>query len=349
MSEQPTTPSRLERLRRRHPWLDHLVRAEERYTDRHGDHYAAGITYFSVLALVPLVMVAFAVSALVLLANPDLLARLKDSIGASLPAGLDQTLNPIIDQAVASATTVGVIGLLFALYSGLGWMTYLRDALSEQWGQPPRPPPFLRRLRVDLAALIGLGATVAVSIGITTAGSGFAGQILGLLGLADSGWARWLLGTLGVLLGLAADWLVFLWVFARLPREPVTWHSAAKAAIFAAVGLEVIKQVMVVYLATVTQTPTGAAFGPILGLLIFMFTVVRFLLYLTAWAATARENELERPPPPPPPAVIRPEVWVHRGPGAAASVGLIGAGAVVGLLGSQLLGRQRAGSRRRTD
>ena len=81
-------------------------------------------------------MVAFAVSALVLAANPDLLARLKDSIGASLPAGLDQTLNPIIDQAVASATTVGVIGLLFALFSGLGWMTYLRDALSEQWGQP---------------------------------------------------------------------------------------------------------------------------------------------------------------------------------------------------------------------
>jgi membrane protein len=69
MSEQPTTPSLLERLRLRHPWLDHLVRAEERYTNRHGDHYAAGITYFSVLALVPLVMVAFAVSALMLLAH----------------------------------------------------------------------------------------------------------------------------------------------------------------------------------------------------------------------------------------------------------------------------------------
>jgi membrane protein len=349
MTEQPTTPSRLDRLRRRHPWLDHLVRAEERYTERHGDHYAAGITYFSVLALVPLIMVAFAVLALVLLANPELLARLKDSIGASLPAGLDQTLNPIIDQAVASATTVGVIGLLFALYSGLGWMTYLRDALSEQWGQPPHPPPFLRRLRVDLAALIGLGLAMAVSFGITTAVSGFAEQILGFVGLADSGWARWLLGAVGVLLGVAADWLVFLWVFARLPRESVTWHSAAKAAIGAAVGLEVIKQVMVVYLATVTQTPTGAAFGPILGLLIFMFTVFRFLLYLTAWAATARENEVERPPQPPPPAVIRPEIWVHRGPGAGASAVLIGAGAVAGLLGGQLLGRRRARSRRWTD
>lgn len=57
------------------------MRAEQRYTERHGDHYAAGITYFSVLALVPLIMVAFAVLALVLLANPELLARLKDSVG----------------------------------------------------------------------------------------------------------------------------------------------------------------------------------------------------------------------------------------------------------------------------
>jgi membrane protein len=91
--------------------------------------------------------------------------------------------------------------------------------------------------------------------------------------------------------------------------------------------------------------PHGRVLAPdtILGLLIFRFTVVRFLLYLTAWAATARENELERPPLPPPPAVIRSEICVHRGPGAGASVGLIGAGAVAGLLGGQLLGRHRAG------
>jgi membrane protein len=101
-----------------------------------------------------------------------------------------------------------------------------------------------------------------------------------------------------------SSWLVFLWVFARLPREPVTWRSAIRAAIGAAVGLEVIKRVMVIYLATVTQTPAGAAFGPILGLLIFIFTVSQFVLFLTAWAATARENQVERPPPVPPPAVI---------------------------------------------
>ena len=78
MTAQWDSPSRLTRFRSRHAWLDHLVRAEERYTERHGDHYAAAITYFSVLALVPLLMVAFALVALVLLSNPELLARLKD-------------------------------------------------------------------------------------------------------------------------------------------------------------------------------------------------------------------------------------------------------------------------------
>jgi hypothetical protein len=53
---------------------------------------------------------------------------------------------------------------------------------------------------------------------------------------------------------------VFLWVFARLPREPVTWRSAIMAAAAAAIGLEVIKGVMGVYLAAVTQTPAGLAF-----------------------------------------------------------------------------------------
>jgi membrane protein len=88
VTEQPDSLSRLARLRSRHAWLDHLVRAGEHYTETHGNHYAAAITYFSVLALVPLLMVAFASVALVLASNPALLAQLKAEIGKALPAGL---------------------------------------------------------------------------------------------------------------------------------------------------------------------------------------------------------------------------------------------------------------------
>jgi membrane protein len=339
MSEQPIRPSPLIRFRSRHAWLDHLVRAGERYTETHGNHYAAAITYFSLLALVPLLMVGFAAVALVLVSNPELLAQLKAEIGRALPAGLDQTLGTLIDQAITSATTVGVFGLVFALVAGLGWMTNFRDALSVQWGHDQHPPtPYLRRLGADLASLIGLGLAMAISYGLTAVASGgLAGQILGSLGLGSAGWAAGLLELLALVLGLVANWLVFLWVFARLPREPVTWRSAIMAAAGAAIGLEVIKRVMGVYLAAVTQTPAGLAFGPILGLLIFIFTVSQFLLFLTAWAATARENQVQRPPPVPSPAVISSEVMVRSGLGPGAVTGLLGAGAITGLLGCRLL------------
>ena len=182
MTAHLDSPSRLTRFRSRHAWLDHLVRAGQRYTETHGSHYAAAITYFSVLALVPLLMMAFASVALVLLSKPDLLARLKGEIGKALPAGLDQTLTPVIDQAMTSAATVGVLGLLFALVSGLGWMSNFRDALSVQWGHGQNPPPsYLRRLGADLASLIGLGLAIVLSFGLTViASGGFTGRILGL-------------------------------------------------------------------------------------------------------------------------------------------------------------------------
>jgi len=34
----------LERLRSRYPWLDHVIRAQQRYNTAQGDIYAAGIT-----------------------------------------------------------------------------------------------------------------------------------------------------------------------------------------------------------------------------------------------------------------------------------------------------------------
>jgi hypothetical protein len=52
---------------------------------------------------------------------------------------------------------------------------------------------------------------------------------------------------LGVLIGLAANWLIFTWVIARLPRERVALRSAAKVAVLDAVGFEVLKQGMAIY------------------------------------------------------------------------------------------------------
>jgi membrane protein len=335
-------PSKIEQIRARYHWLDHIIRAGARYTERHGDHYAAAITFFSVLSLVPLIMVAFAAAGYVLFFNPALLEELKTSIAENVPPSLAATINPIINQAIDQRSTVGIFGLLGALYSGIGWMSNLREALSEQWAQVPATPAMPKRLLFDLLALGGLGVALVGSFAITGFASGFATDVLNIWGLGDQPWAAVLLTVLGIVLGLTANWLIFLWVIARLPREHAKFASSAKAALLGAVGFEILKQVMTIYLSAVSNSPSGVIFGSTLGLLIFVFFVSRFVLFATAWAATAKENEQEEEVPVPGPAVIRTETVVHSGPGTGTAVGLLGAGLVGGLLSGRLLmGRRR--------
>ncbi|ASU80013.1 inner membrane protein YhjD [Actinopolyspora erythraea] len=328
--ERPN-PGRFELLRARYPRLDRLVRAAGRYQSNYGDYYAAAITYFSVLALVPLLMIVFAVAGFVLASDPELLQRLQSAIAEAVPSPqLSELINGVVDEAIEQAGTVGVIGLLAALYSGLGWMTNLREALTAQWSQGPTTLSFLRRTFADLLALFGLGLAMAVSFGISALGGGVGRMLFRLAGFGDSAWAGIALWLLSLLLSLAASWLVFLWVLARLPRRPVTPRSAVWGALFAAVGFEVLKQVGVVYLNSLSSSPAAAAFGPILGLLVFAYLTSRFLLFVTAWTASARENQPVAEVEPPPPAVIRPVVPARRGVGAV--VGVFGLGTLLGWL-----------------
>lgn len=326
----------LTRQRRARPWLDHLVRAGEAYTERYGNHYAAAITYFSVLSLFPLLMIAFAVAGFVLAGNDALLTEMKNGITEAVPSGLGKTINEVVDEAIESRGAVGIIGLLAAFYSGLGWMSNLRDALTAQWGLEHKQRPFLATTVKDLLALFGLGLAMAVSFGLSAAGSGLGSWLLGLVGLDDDAWALFMLRLATIVLSLIANWLVFLWVLSRLPREKVSARSAIRGAAAAAVGFEVLKQVFTIYLESVMDSPSGQLFGPIIGLLLFANFVSRFLLFITAWTATAQENVVE-PPPPPPPAVIQPRMVVRGGPTVGGAAGLLGVGALVGLL----VGRRR--------
>lgn len=318
------------------PWLDHLIRAGGNYQRQRGDYYAAGITYFTVLSLFPLLMVAFSIAGSVLSGDPEMLTELRNKIIENIPGSLGGQLNDLIDQAVRSRGTVGTLGLLVGVYTGLGWMANLRAALTEQWEQKtPEGNWFLSKLS-DLGALIGLGLAFVVSIGLSTLASSTLGaRLLITFRLSELPGARLILVLISILLGFLASWAVFVWMIARLPREPVTLRSAARAAALAAMVFEIFKYVASFYLQMVLHSPAGAVFGSIIGLMVFSYITYRILLFATAWAATASENEPEAEIPPPAPAVIKPRMSA---PGLSMGTGAtyFGAGALAALVLSGL-------------
>ncbi|BEK93307.1 inner membrane protein YhjD [Nocardia seriolae] len=329
----------IERQIRRRPWLDHVVRAGGRYQRQRGDYYAAGITYFTVLALFPLLMVGFAVAGFVLSRNPQLLTDIQNKIVENIPGSAGDSINDLIHQAVESRAGVGTIGLIAGAYAGLGWIANLRAALTEQWEQPFQPRNWFASKASDRLALIGLFVAINVSIGLSVlASSGLINKILDSLHIEESAWVEALLTVASLLLAILANWAVFVWIIARMPRHPVTFHSAAKAALIAAVVFEGFKQLASLILKSVVNGPAGVVFGPIIGLMVFSYFTARIILFATAWAATASENDVPVDIPPPGPAVIRPRATIAElsaGRGAA----LFGAGA----LAATLLSMRRRG------
>src|SRR6187549_3374113 len=171
-SGKPAKPGIMDRLRSRFGWFDHVMRAQERYQDSKGDFYAAGITYFTIFALFPMLMVAFAIAGFVLASQPDLLAEITDKIKSTVSGDLGQQLVALMDSAIKSRTSVGIIGLATAAWAGLGWMANLREALSQMWGLMRHDPPgFLRTKLSDLVAIVGFFVAIVVTIALTALGS----------------------------------------------------------------------------------------------------------------------------------------------------------------------------------
>ncbi|MGX9790170.1 inner membrane protein YhjD [Mycobacterium sp. MMS18-G62] len=339
MSE-PAKPGILDRLRARYGWFDHVMRAQGRYQDSKGDFYAAGITYFTVFALFPLLMVAFAVGGFVLASQPDLLAEIEDKIKSTVSGDFAQQLVDLMESAIKSRTSVGIIGLATAAWAGLGWMANLREALTQMWGlMRHEPPGFLRTKLSDLVAIVGFFVAIVVTIALTVLGSSdLMKHLLEWLGLQDVPGVGAVLRVVSLLVSVFVSWMLFTWVIARLPRETVTFRSAMRAGLLAAVGFEVFKQVGSIYLQAVVHGPAGATFGPVLGLMVFAYITARLILFATAWAATSAENLVEEPVEPPSPAQITVRVQEREGMGARGALAAAAMGAV-GALGVSRLRR----------
>jgi len=263
-----------------------IMRAQQRYEDANGDIYAAGVTYFTIFAMFPLLMMGFAVVGFLLARRPELLSEIDSKVKAAVPGDFGEQVISLMDAAIDSRTSVGVIGLGTAIYIGLLWMQRLRAALSQMWGQDFPSPGFLNTKFSDVRALVAAFGASLLTVGL----SALATSAVRLAGLLRVG---------SLLMSVLVAWLLFTVMIARLPHRPVPLRRTAMAGLLAAVGFEIFKQLGSVYLRTVMHGPAGTAFGPVLGLMVFAYMTARLVLFATAWAATSEPGPADSANAPP--------------------------------------------------
>jgi membrane protein len=108
--------------------------------------------------------------------------------------------------------------------------------------------------------------------------------------LDDVPGATVLLKLLGIALAIAGDMLIFWWVMVRLPKIELRTRLAAKGALLAAVGFEVLKIVGTYTIAHTANSPTAGPFAGVIAILIWIQLVARWLLFSCAWTATVASD-----------------------------------------------------------
>ncbi|MCW2497961.1 YhjD/YihY/BrkB family envelope integrity protein [Jatrophihabitans sp.] len=336
--------ARWQALRARRPSVRHGADAWKLLGQNNGNQYAAAITYFSFLALFPLLLLAVGVTGFVLHAHPAAQASLFDHITKSVPGSFGTQLHKSINTAIKSRAGVGIIGLVGVLLAGLSWVGNLRNAIDGVWGRSPAKRNFAKARLSSLLILAGLGLGILVSVGLTVLGTALTDQILSGLGLDHLPGAGVLVRILGLLLAVVGDVVIFFWMLVRLPQEEVDARIGLKAALLAAVGFEILKVAATYTIAASAGSPTAGPFASLLAVLIWIQLVSRFLLYCVALTSVLKADVPAAAPVPAAVVTPRPLVAPDDEPPlspAAVGVGLVGAGAVAGAAAGWYVGRRR--------
>ena len=326
-------------------WIAHIQRAIQRYNGRFGYQFGAGVAYFSVLAVVPVLMVAFSVLGFFLVElRPDLITKVADLATAQF-RGVDAGTIDDIERAITSLlrnyTSIGVVGLVAGLYSGATWMGHLRNAIDAQWrtdfDAERDKTPYPIKVVVNLVRMAGLLVAIAITFGLATISTNVAQQVATWLGFGDSWVTSAVLRVLAPALSLVAGWLTFCYIYIVVPRQRESWRHIWTGAIFGAAGLFILQYGTALIITALSGNTAAAVFGPVIVVMLFFNLFAQLILIIAAWIATwdepafidLEESRVRFALTPPHPVESGPPVVTEENAQRAVSLGL-GAGWVAG-------------------
>ncbi|MFT3874950.1 MAG: YhjD/YihY/BrkB family envelope integrity protein [Propioniciclava sp.] len=277
-------------------WVAHLLRMWERFNERLGFQFAAAITYFSVMSIIPILAVVFAAIGLtVTVLNPQWSQAIRVGITEAIGSenDLSAQLVGIVDQAFTSWQVLGPIGLVSALWTGATWVRNLRadvrvmtsPSLEDQGPSQPMPVEVVKNIGV----LFGLVLLVGVSIGLSSIATAAHGLITSWLGLGDA--AAPLLRFVPLLGTVLTGWLLFVFVLWALPLIRMPWTVLWRAGLLGGVGFGVLQFLAGSLVGVFKDNPAAAVFGSAIVVVLALNLFATLILVVAAWAGTHQAYE----------------------------------------------------------
>ena len=276
------------RERARRLWA-RLRETFDHFLDDHCPQFAAGMSYYALFALFPIALLS--VSAFGLFVSDEVARRhVIDFVLDNLPLREGQgraDLERLLQGVTSQAGTFGLIGIAGLIFSASGLMAAIRAALNEAW-DVTSSRPFVRGKALDVLAVLGVGALIALSATVTLGQqlvASLSDELESALGAVGSVLATLLL-SLGRLAPIAIAFVAFAALYRLVPATDVAWRAVWPAALAAAVGFEMAKIGFGIYLGSFASY--GAVYGSlatVVTFLVFVFVVANIFLFGAEFAA----------------------------------------------------------------
>ncbi len=261
----------------RFPWQTTAQTLRERFREDRLGLTASSLTFTTVLALVPFVTVALAVfTAFPIFGKVQggLQRWLVDSL---VPETIARQVLGYLTQFAAQASGLGVAGFSILLATALALILTIDRTLNNIW-RVRRLRPLGQRVLIYWAAItlgpLVLGASLALSSYVVSASRGLVQTL--------PGGVRLLFDSIEFLV-LAAG---MAGLYHYVPNTLVKWRHAWVGGLFVAVGMELAKKVLAVYISTVpTYSVMYGAFATLPILLVWIY--VAWVIVLLGAVVTA--------------------------------------------------------------
>ncbi len=255
--------------------LSILRDAISRFGEAHAPHVAAGLAYYTVFSLFPLLLALIAAGSF-FLERELVQQQVVSSVTGVVPVSEELILRNV-EQVLQRRGTVGLVGLLGLLWSGTGVFTVLVNHINQAWVDAEARSFVEQRL---MGLSIGLIGVVAALLSVSLLSTPVL-NVLPRLEVALGGGIH-ILGTpLWTLIasGLPAlvIFLIVLNLYRWVPNTCVKWSEALWGAAFVALAWDVAKRGFAWYVSSdlVHYRLVYGSLGAVVALLLW--------IYLTSW------------------------------------------------------------------
>ncbi len=267
-----------------------IGRSLHRFNHFRGTRLAGTVTFYGFLSVFPLLILAFSVALRVV--GSDGVAQLEDFVEQYVPGIADELR---LQEVRSSAASLQVVGVATLLVTGLGWVDATRASIRAMWGLPDRDGNVVVRKLIDLLALVGLGALVALSLTASAWVSGEGERLLALTNQEGSTAGLIASNVLAQTLALLTASVLVGYILAGLPRILMQWRVLLPAALVGGLTLELLKRLLIGYISGFAGNSTYGAFGVPVALLIWIYVIARLLMVVAAWTAERSDAPLVQP------------------------------------------------------